>query len=104
MGSSIAWFSTKCVEWPVWLVFPDYLCVSCGSASTDKNYDMEELETIRNYFENPKVGMFFFNWDLLHARLNSHYKAWSYKKKKPIKFKKHAENLFRKNLQLKCVC
>ena len=25
---------------------------------------------------------FFFNWDLLHARLNSHYEAWSYKKKK----------------------
>ena len=23
----------------------------------------------------------FFNWDSLHARLNSHYKAWSYKKK-----------------------
>ena len=21
------------------------------------------------------------NWDSLHARLNSHYKAWSYKKK-----------------------
>ena len=20
---------------------------------------------------------FFFNWDLLHARLNSHYEAWS---------------------------
>ena len=25
---------------------------------------------------------FFLNWDSLHARLNSHYKAWSYKKKK----------------------
>ena len=23
---------------------------------------------------------FFFNWDSLHARLNSHYQAWSYKK------------------------
>ena len=23
---------------------------------------------------------FLFNWDSLHARLNSHYKAWSYKK------------------------
>ena len=22
---------------------------------------------------------FFFNWDSLHAKLNSHYKAWSYK-------------------------
>ena len=23
---------------------------------------------------------FFFKWDSLHARLNSHYEAWSYKK------------------------
>ena len=30
---------------------------------------------------------FFRNWDSLHARLNSHYEAWSYKKKKhkPLK-------------------
>ena len=29
----------------------------------------------------------FFNWDSLHARLNSHYEAWSYKKKKHKKIK-----------------
>ena len=28
------------------------------------------------------VNFFFLNWDSLHARLNSHYEAWSYKKKK----------------------
>ena len=39
-------------------------------------------------------SMFFFlNWDSLHARLNSHYEAWSYKKKST-----------KKNLQLKGVC
>ena len=27
-------------------------------------------------------AVFFFNWDSLHARLNSHYEAWGYKKKK----------------------
>ena len=27
------------------------------------------------------------NWNSLHARLNSHYKAWSYKKKKRSKIK-----------------
>ena len=42
----------------------------------------------------------FFNWDSLHARLNSHYKALSYKKKKHKKLR-HTGNLFRKNLQLK---
>ena len=30
-------------------------------------------------------NFFFFNWDSLHARLNSHYEAWSYKKKKKHK-------------------
>ena len=38
-----------------------------------------------------------------HPKLNSHYKAWSYKKKKHKKIKAH-RNLFRKNLQLKDVC
>ena len=29
----------------------------------------------------PQLGCFFFNWDSPHARLNSHYEAWSYKKR-----------------------
>ena len=36
---------------------------------------------------------FFFNWDSLHARLNSHYKAWSYKKKKHKKIKAHRKSV-----------
>ena len=47
---------------------------------------------------------FFFNWDLLHARLNSHYQAWSYKKGSTKKKLQDTENLFRKNLQLKDTC
>ena len=31
-------------------------------------------------------AFFFFNWDSLHARLHSHCKAWSYKKKKHNKY------------------
>ena len=27
------------------------------------------------------VAISFFNWDSLHARVNSHYKTWSNKKK-----------------------
>ena len=34
----------------------------------------------------------FFNWDSLHARLNNHYKAWSYKKKKHKRLK-HTEKI-----------
>ena len=33
------------------------------------------------------IRVFFFNWDSLHARLNSHYEGWSYKKKKHKKIK-----------------
>ena len=45
----------------------------------------------------------FFNWVSLHARLNSHYEAWRYKKEAQKRLK-HAGNLFRKNLQLRGVC
>ena len=38
-------------------------------------------------------GIFFFNWDLLHAMLNSHYKACSYKKKKHKKIKAYRKSL-----------
>ena len=47
---------------------------------------------------------FFLNWDSPHARLNSHYEAWSYKKKKAQKRLQDTENLFTKNLLLKDVC
>ena len=33
------------------------------------------------------IFYFFFNWDSLHARLNSHYKVWSCKKKEHKKIK-----------------
>ena len=43
-----------------------------------------------------KAGLFednfFFNLDSLHARLNSHYKAWSYKKKKHKRIKAHRKS------------
>ena len=46
---------------------------------------------------------FPFALDLLHARLNSHYEAWSYKKKKNKKITTSG-NPFRKNLQIQSVC
>ena len=38
-------------------------------------------------------GKFFINWDSLHARMNRHYKAWSYKKKKHEKIKAYSKSL-----------
>ena len=36
---------------------------------------------------------FLFNWDSLHARLNSHCKAWIYKKKKHKKIRAHKKSV-----------
>ena len=43
--------------------------------------------------EDLERRIFFFNWDSLHARLNSHYKAWRYKKKKHKKIKAYRKSL-----------
>ena len=40
-----------------------------------------------------KKGVFFFNSDLLHAKLNSHYETWSYKKKKHKKCKAYRKSV-----------
>ena len=55
--------------WKVLLVVTVFKNV--GERSTAKNYHPFGLLSV----------IFFFNWDSLHARLNSHYKAWSYKKR-----------------------
>ena len=44
-----------------------------------------------------RPDFFFFNWDSLHARLNSHYKAWSYNKtgtKKVTGYRKSALSVY----------
>ena len=48
-------------------------------------------------------AFFFFDWDSLYARPNSHHEAWSYKKRSTKRLH-DTENLFKKNLQLKDVC
>ena len=40
-----------------------------------------------------QYSYFFLNSDLLHANLNSHYKVWSYKKKKHKKIKAKSKSL-----------
>ena len=45
-----------------------------------------EVSTLKEPFEDHNVS-FFKNWDSLHARLNSHYETWGYKKKKHKKIK-----------------
>ena len=42
-----------------------------------------QMKIVALYFCN----FIFFNWYSLHARLNNHYEAWSYKKRKHKKVK-----------------
>ena len=39
-----------------------------------------------------------FNWDSLHARLNSHYKAWTYKKKKHKKINTYRKSVLKNTI------
>ena len=52
----------------------------------EPHYEIGSLSLVRCLvgFELGIFQLFFlfvFNWDSLHARLNSHYEAWSYKKR-----------------------
>ena len=46
---------------------------------------------------------FFFNWDSLHVRLNSHYKAQSYKKKKHMKIKGYRKPICKEPIVNMCL-
>ena len=59
----------------------------------------EENDGPYAWFSECCKAAFLKNWDSLHARLNSYYKACSYKKRSIKRL-----NLFKKNLQLKEVC
>ena len=47
----------------------------------DESYSISDIEDYFEYILKMHREMtVFFNWDSLHARLNTHYEAWSYKK------------------------
>ena len=54
---------------------------------------------VKNLWQRIVSGFFFclfvfvFNWYSLHAKLNSNYKAWSYKKKKKKQIKAYRKSL-----------
>ena len=45
----------------------------------------------------------FLNWDSLHERLNSHCKAWSYKKKKRKRIKAYRKSLQKEPIVSRCL-
>ena len=55
------------------LLFKQLMKAHNKHLSIEKNRN--EMEKQNQWFH--EVVFFFFNWDLPHARLNSHYEAWS---------------------------
>ena len=47
----------------------------------DVNREAVKYLTGEETLPSDQSRIFFYNWDSVHARLNSHYEAWSYKKK-----------------------
>ena len=50
-----------------------------------------------------KNGPIFFKWNAPHARLNSYYKAWSYKKKKHKKVKTYRKSTQKQPTVKRCL-
>ena len=71
------------------------ICVEHIPGSDDEGLHVTK-EKLRNVFFNR-------NWDSLHARLNSHNKAWSYKKKKHKKIKVRRELLYKESAVNRCL-
>ena len=53
----------------------------------------EKKSHVHKYLENNVVTDFFFNWDSLHAMLNSHHETYGYKKKRHKKIKTFRESV-----------
>ena len=69
--------------------------VLCENQSGFRPYDSCELQLLSIFHEIDASSdcNFFFSWDSLHERLDSHYKEWSYKKKTHKKIKAHKKSL-----------
>ena len=78
----IEWYIKKCsVRSPGWFWFP------------------QETRTTEPCF---CCLVFSFNWDSLHARLNSH-KAWNYKKKKHKKIRAYRKSVWKEPTVKRCL-
>ena len=82
-----------------------------ANVAEDNSYPSKERNQFASWYKKwtqahipLMVCLFVFcNWDSLHARLNSHYKAWSYKKKKHKKIKAYRKSVQKKPTVKRCL-
>ena len=72
-----------------------YLNINAESKRLDEGKLFLKLKGFFVASDHSVIKVIFLNWDLLHARLHSHYKTWSYKKKKQKKIKTNMKCLER---------
>ena len=70
-----------------------YFCCSLIPVSKIRGIEKNANHSLSVQMAKVQSNEFFFNWDSLHARLNSYYKAWSYKKKKHKKIMAYKKSL-----------
>ena len=84
------------------MIIPDFNQVSYGKKSlrtfapklwNSLPYHIKSSENLESFKRTIFFNYFFFNWDSLHARLDSHYEAWSCKKKKHKKIKAYMKSV-----------
>ena len=56
-------------------------------------YQIQIMQKNKTIVLNSANIYIFFNWYSLHARLSSHYEAWSYKKRKHKKVKAYRKSI-----------
>ena len=102
-GSPILKISSfKSFNWICATIFAELIFCAYWKLGTLKTFWREHLvfhwrkiSYLNLTYISSLVLSFLFTWDSLHARLNSLYKAWSYKKKKHKKIMAHRKCLER---------
>ena len=96
---------------------------SCLPTNLNLQFECKKLVSFGNHFQrfgqtfyfqfgcpkanfelnSPNVNLSFFNYDSLHARLNSHYEARSYKKKKHKKITAYNKSVQKEPTVKRCL-
>ena len=62
-----------------------------------------KIKTKNRKIEHINKYIYFFNWDFLHAVINRHSKAWSYKKKRHKKVKAYRKSIYKQPTDNRCL-
>ena len=85
-----------CSTIAIWSVHIRFSSTKTAIIFTDEDLFISYALIVRIGSWSSRLYLFLKNWDSLHARRNSHYDLWSYKKKKHIKVKEYRKSVLKK--------